>query len=598
MPNPDGTATPEEAQAAADAARQKASNLREAGLTGTIDETQGGFTVSPPELNTPGDVAQQILGRIKSGQPISTEQAVSLRTALAAVQGIEGQKLRQDAAATLRTDAGNLNNLTIGAIMQGADSIARERTAAQGANAADQRAVSGLGVGASQANATDRGLIAQLGQYGANTDAQNRAIAGEMGNELTTSNLMDLQGLQQLQGATGDTNDANKAALQSLLQGGKAANATDSDTIAALNQANKDVGYYGAANYGPDVVSKAGQAAADPRDIAAQHEVMDQLAAESTGALTPQESYNMELARRNEEQDRRAALEATLSNLGARGIRSGGAEIGALLGSEQNTAQTRAIQDQAALAAASQRAIQAQEARGNLSTGSRGQSFTETLQPGQAQDAVSQFNKTQGLTQQNYQQQQAAQQAQAGFGRAQQVAATTLGNTQDVYGRAQDATKAGQSTNQTNLGNEQANIASQQNRSDAYTNKAKTMADTALGVTAAGQGIMNNYATAAQGANAADYGRNKDVVGAQTAATQQGFQRTQGTEADQRASLKDALSGAGQSFDAASQAANISTGQAAQPVAGALGDVIAKNEADRAEANLTKDPSLLGLIGV
>src|SRR5689334_20603728 len=196
MPNPDGTYTDAEKAAAAQAARQRASDIHDnSGLTPTLDPSTG--TVAPPQINTPGDVAHQILSMIESGQQITTEQAVALRTALAAVQGIEGQQLRQQAAATLRTDANTLGNLTIGAMVEGANSIAREKAAASQANQQDQRSVAALGGAAAGANATDRSLVGAEGNYFGGANEENRGIVSNLTGALGTANMMDLQQLQQ-----------------------------------------------------------------------------------------------------------------------------------------------------------------------------------------------------------------------------------------------------------------------------------------------------------------------------------------------------------------------------------------------------------------
>lgn len=99
-----------------------------------------------------------------------------------------------------------------------------------------------------------------------------------------------------------------------------------------------------------------GPISSSAEDIGHQEAARDKFKELSDPSITASERYILESARLDEEQGRRAAMEAQLSQLSARGARSGGADITAMLGAQQQTSQNRAIQDLGALAQAQERA--------------------------------------------------------------------------------------------------------------------------------------------------------------------------------------------------------------------------------------------------
>ena len=111
----------------------------------------------------------------------------------------------------------------------------------------------------------------------------------------------------------------------------------------------------------------------------------------SDPTITGEERYMMELARREEEGSRRAAMQAQLRDMDARGARSGGAEMGALLGSQQITSDARALQDLAWGANAQQRAMDALKGYGDTTA----QMSTAAGNIRDAGDVMSRFNQEQ-----------------------------------------------------------------------------------------------------------------------------------------------------------------------------------------------------------
>lgn len=111
--------------------------------------------------------------------------------------------------------------------------------------------------------------------------------------------------------------------------------------------------------------------------------------------MTAKERFLMETARRAEERDRKAAMDAALRDMEARGVRSGGAEIAALLGAQQTTSENRMLQDLGTQAGAVDRSMLALQNYGDLSGDIRDSSFDEAHKRGTAADVMSRFNKSQ-----------------------------------------------------------------------------------------------------------------------------------------------------------------------------------------------------------
>jgi hypothetical protein len=211
-----------------------------------------------------------------------------------------------------------------------------------------------------------------------------------------------LNGVSQAAGAYADPASiaAQTRALNSLFgAAGGALNVTsqgaqafaDPTTIegqrAALEQ------FRNMAGGGMDLESLAAQAGADPESIEAQKYALGKYKGWSDPTVTAEERFIMELARRNEEQDRRAAMDAHLRDLDSRGVRGSGAETGAFLGAQQTTSQNRLLQDLGAEANAVARAERSLGAYTGLATDIRGQSFTEDFNKRAAGDAMNVNNR-------------------------------------------------------------------------------------------------------------------------------------------------------------------------------------------------------------
>lgn len=185
----------------------------------------------------------------------------------------------------------------------------------------------------------------------------------------------DMRGLLGKLSSTFDTVNANEGALldeyRNSLSGisipdSQAAQAyADPQAIAAQQQALGML--FGAAGGSLDVHT-------NPEDLARQKQAADKLWSLTDPEMTAQERYIMEVARTNEERDRRAAMDAALRNLAARGQLGSGHEIGAVLGAQQTTSQNRLLQDLGAQAQAVQRAQQSLGLYSNLATAMRNES--------------------------------------------------------------------------------------------------------------------------------------------------------------------------------------------------------------------------------
>lgn len=139
--------------------------------------------------------------------------------------------------------------------------------------------------------------------------------------------------------------------------------------------------------------SNAAGAFADPRARNAQYEALG-LQKDLTGEeITPEERFMMLQARQTEERDQRAAREAGLRDMSARGVRSGSSEMASILGGQEITSRNRQMGDLAAQANAQQRAVAARQAYGQQANELGAQTFDERFKTGTAADAVAQFNK-------------------------------------------------------------------------------------------------------------------------------------------------------------------------------------------------------------
>jgi hypothetical protein len=199
-----------------------------------------------------------------------------------------------------------------------------------------------------------------------------------------------------------------------------------------------------------------GDAASSPEDIARQEQAYagqqtaaDKFLSLSDPSLTAKERFMFDQARREQEQDRRSATQAALSELGMRGARSGGADIAAHLDASQATAQNRAMMDLGALASAQDRSMQALQGFGN--TTAQMSSAAQGMRD--SSDKMSTFNQQQKQLWSMFtdkfkadQQEQAADRAKTGFDAATYTSGQEYGRGKDLYSANRDvaAMKTGQ----------------------------------------------------------------------------------------------------------------------------------------------------------
>jgi hypothetical protein len=289
-------------------------------------------------------------------------------------------------------------------------------------NAQDDAALSGLTGAAGRANTADRGSLDYLRgvnsgidpadpiNYGPNLQsAAGRATADP--NAVASQRYADslyqnfAGGSQDLGSAAGraraDAQDvsAQRNVLGQLFDEADAdglasrAGGVTADESAIGMQRDAASRYADVAGGGSRIDSQGALASADPRSIQAQYDVLDQLEGRSGAGLTAVERAMMEQARRTEERDRKSAMDAQLRDMRVRGGGGGGAEIGAMLGAQQQTSENRMLQDMLALASAQERAERAQTARASLAGELRGQSFGEAFDRGTAADAIALQNR-------------------------------------------------------------------------------------------------------------------------------------------------------------------------------------------------------------
>lgn len=101
--------------------------------------------------------------------------------------------------------------------------------------------------------------------------------------------------------------------------------------------------------------------------------------------MTAQERFIMEKGRREQEQQERSSRDAVMRDLGARGLRSAGAELTNMLGAQQLTGQNRVMSNLGAQANAVERSMQALQGYGNTAGQMRS-----------ADDVIATFNGQQG----------------------------------------------------------------------------------------------------------------------------------------------------------------------------------------------------------
>ena len=173
---------------------------------------------------------------------------------------------------------------------------------------------------------------------------------------------------------------------------GAIANTSDDAWMQWMNGQFSDLGELDTPTYKGGYTSAAGSASADPLSILGQYEAASKFRSLSDPTLTAAERSMMEISRRKQERDQRSARTAALSGLRGRGFASGGDEIAALLGSQQETGERRMLEDTVARGQAVGRSMDALKGYGDITGKIRDQSFDESHKRGTALDATSQFN--------------------------------------------------------------------------------------------------------------------------------------------------------------------------------------------------------------
>lgn len=259
---------------------------------------------------------------------------------------------------------------------------------------------------------------------------QNFATAG-MGNAFTL-NQQNNTGIQQSWDSTRAANAADQQSLGQYTGALQAVGQWDQQNFGNLAGAYANTGILKAGGYGPDVVSQAQYAQADPAAIAQQNATMASLGGWASGAhdltsqaagayanpqdvanqnmaagklqdiangskdvhvgqedpaayasardalqhftdlsnpeVTAQEKFIYEQARLKQEQDDRSSRGAVMSNLRQRGMSGSGAEIGDMALASQRTSQNRLLSDLGAQSNAIGRAMTALQGQAGLSS--------------------------------------------------------------------------------------------------------------------------------------------------------------------------------------------------------------------------------------
>ena len=330
-------------------------------------------------------------------------------------------------AATIQTEPrGDSREAAIRAATRGVPEFMREQVARK--------------VGAQWDKAQAGDPIANIAQAGEKNTKENKAAIDKWAAE--AQERVDKLGAE--------ANQSDKDMLAQLAQGGQLAGAAQDQILKNLQAGNS-----GPIDYGPqqdDVTSQAAGAFADPDSIAAQKEAIDKYRGLTDPTVTAKEKFLMMQSRVGEEQSRKSAMDAALQDMQRRGVRSGGAEMSALLGAQQTTSQNRLMQDLGTQAGAVDRSMQAIEGLGRVSGEARGQSFNESFKTGSAADEIAMFNTTQGAD--YVRDSKAFEQGErdAAWGRTTDIADQGNKNVDDYMERLNNETGAGFDVNNVRFG--------------------------------------------------------------------------------------------------------------------------------------------------
>jgi hypothetical protein len=386
-----------------------------------------------------GQVTQQGANYDARLQPYTDAAANNYWSGAAARQGILDQQ------------AGALNGFA------NADGAIYGQYAGQlaGYDASGNQAVSDMGAAFNQSAAMDAGNVGSLGGSLNQANYLDTQNMGQLSGSLNQANALDAQNMGQLSSALGASTalgaqsygqlQSLSGQMQQLTAGGYGADVvSDPNDIARQNDAYGQLS--GFANGAGDYTSQAAGAYADADAVAAQKDVLGQLKEQSKPQLTDAERYLYMQSRLQEEQSNRGNRDANMRELERSGMSGSTMALSNLNASSQQTATTRSLADLGANAKAIDRASAALVNEGNLASTLSGQSFQQAYGRGQAADAASQFNtstrlqgsvaagneanqmrnandalnefnKSQSLQQQRFQDQYAADQQQQAWGR-------------------------------------------------------------------------------------------------------------------------------------------------------------------------------------
>ena len=246
-----------------------------------------------------------------------------------------------------------------------------------------------------------RDPIQEIADAGAANTAENKAAIDAWAAEA--------QARVDRLGANASQNDRD--ILAQLAAGGNYAIKANDVILANLVKGNTGPIEYGAQQ--ADVVE-------DPYNVDAQRAAIEKYKGLTDPTVTAKEKFLQMQSRVGEERSRKSAMDAALSDMQRRGVRSGGAEVSAMLGAQQTTSQSRLMQDLGTQAGAVDRSMQAIEGLGRVS----GQARNTAAQ-------VAEFNSTQGA---QYQRDLAgfkAGERDAAWGRTTDISDKASGNVDD-----------------------------------------------------------------------------------------------------------------------------------------------------------------------
>lgn len=577
----------------------------------TIVDQYGNTSGKSPDSRA---IVQAMVTAVQNGQKLTKEELFQLNTALAGLNDIEDRELKAQAARDLQGYANALPMLSTQAYTGKSESIERQagvvgaatgrdltseetlRRAGAGANAADADTVGRLRTGNEALLGADLGIWE--GQRGvlAGSAEQDIASVGRFGGVVQGANRQDQYDLDELRDADMDAERERREALAGL--GGKYGLLDDSDDQAVdqLEGAFGGLERIEGPEYGPDVTSEAALAAADPESIAAQREYMGTLRGRMSPTITASEKFNFEVARRQEEQDRRNAMEAQLGSLRARGALGSGAEIGALYGASSITSQNRMLQDLAALKQAQERSERATTEFGNSAGKIRSQSFGEQFDTGTAADQAAEFNKTNSQTAKRFAAEKAIEQNRDEAGRATTLADTKLGVNETSGQRARDIYEGETDNADTGFkrGETVANESQERNEStvdrgsdvmDAemtatgnYVDRSNTVADAGYGITTRAGVRGQDQADTELGASETGYKRGVTQADFETGVTDTAVKRAEDVEKEKREALDKLTTDAEKTFDANATIAGVKTGAPSNQTANAIKGLLSEAE--------------------